>query len=54
MAVLECALGCGSKVESNHCCGSAMNIKNEHLSCNSCKKQVNINRCCGKTMNEKM
>ncbi|HSB47130.1 MAG TPA: hypothetical protein VLD37_03885 [Candidatus Bilamarchaeum sp.] len=53
MAVLECSEGCGSKVESNRCCGEAMGLKNESLSCARCGKSVSVNRCCGKPMKEK-
>lgn len=53
MVVLECSNNCGSKVESNHCCGKAMGLNAANLSCNSCGKQVNVNRCCGSSMVEK-
>ncbi|MEK6981641.1 MAG: hypothetical protein AABX38_01805 [Candidatus Micrarchaeota archaeon] len=53
MAVLECSNNCGSKVESNRCCGEPMNLVDENLKCNDCGKHVSANRCCGKTMNEK-
>ena len=45
MAVLKC--DCGSKVESNRCCGNAMDLEGEKLKCTSCSKEVNVNNCCG-------
>ena len=53
MHVLECCVGCGSKVESNHCCGKGMEVHGQKLSCPSCKKEVEVNMCCGKHMKEK-
>lgn len=53
MAVLECCEGCGSKVESNQCCGVPMGVEGDMLVCKNCGKDVSVNRCCGKTMKEK-
>ncbi|HLC68805.1 MAG TPA: hypothetical protein VJH24_03105 [Candidatus Bilamarchaeaceae archaeon] len=52
MAVLVCSNNCGSKVESNRCCGNPMDIKGETLTCENCGKDVSVNRCCGQTMKE--
>ncbi len=50
MAVLVCSDNCGSKVESNRCCGNPMDLKGTNLNCKSCKKEVSANNCCGKAM----
>ncbi|MDO8553306.1 MAG: hypothetical protein Q7S22_00735 [Candidatus Micrarchaeota archaeon] len=50
MTVLICSDNCGSKVESNRCCGTPMDLNGAKLNCKSCKKEVSANNCCGKSM----
>ncbi len=51
MAVLKCD-SCGSKVESNRCCGKPMDLKGGKLVCRECGKEVAVNMCCGNPMHE--